>query len=545
MARWSLPVFALLAVAPRGFAAEPPTIEEVKANARITAGFDAFQKLPHGLTLSGSAEVFGMPGTFRCRLLPDGRYARVMTATADARYQRTIRYDGVVQAAFWWTEQAPPQTTEHSVGFDGKRRWGRNFAGPVVRLDLEEADRDRFLFGVLCQRWLADDGGFTLAVEPALTTGRRVCLTLAHPDAGVTARLYVNRQTWLPEGLTLPASNGGRAFAFADYREVAGVAVPDRVTIDGETQSFTAEAIAAGAEEAADSFAPPRDGGGVAYDPDAPPGLTVKVLDGGLLLVRPRVNGKAVSWFLLDTGNGAATAVTPAVADRLGLPLFGGVTLHGFGGSAGSRFRAADRLTLGPVTLHRPVLAELPQAVADALGDVAGYEIGGVVGWDVFARAVVEVDYEAGRVAVHDPAGYKPPAGVAWERVLFNSRRPCVSATFEGKHRGLFMFDTGFQGGVILNHPAVEAWGLLRGRETAPRQGFGVGGVHEVRVGPATAFRAFGRERDQVKAEFAAGPGGGVDDPYTAGTFGLPALGPGTVVFDYPNRRIGFVPRPE
>src|SRR5207237_10871828 len=106
-----------------------------------------------------------------------------------------------------------------------ERRRGRNFAGPVVHLDVDEAGRDRFLFGVLCQRWLADDGGFTLAIDPGATTGRRVCLALGHPDAGVTARLYVSRQTWLPEGLTLPGGNGGRTFAFADYREVAGVAV--------------------------------------------------------------------------------------------------------------------------------------------------------------------------------------------------------------------------------------------------------------------------------------------------------------------------------
>src|SRR5437868_9605709 len=116
MARWSLPVFALLLVVPRGSAAEPPTVAEVRQNARLTAGFDAFRKLPHGLALSGPAEVFGMPGTFRCRLLPDGRYVRVVTATADAHYQRAIRYNGPIQAAFWWPEKAPPQTTEHAVG---------------------------------------------------------------------------------------------------------------------------------------------------------------------------------------------------------------------------------------------------------------------------------------------------------------------------------------------------------------------------------------------------------------------------------------------
>jgi hypothetical protein len=147
-------------------------------------------------------------------------------------------------------------------------------------------------------------------------------------------------------------------------------------------------------------------------------------------------------------------------------------------------------------------------------------------------------------VAVHDPNAFTPPQDAVWERVRISGRRPFVEATFEGKHRRRFLFDTGFQGEVHLNADTVSDWDLLRGRETTPRKVLGIAGVEDVRVGPAKGFRVFGRTREAVEAQF-AGRSGGPSDPYTAGTFGLPALGRGTVLFDYPGRRVGFVPRPE
>lgn len=513
MARWSFPILALLLAVP-AFASSP-TIEEVRTKARLACGFEAFQKLPDGIVVEGKAEFLGIPGTFRLRFAPNGQYVRVISAKG-----------------------------EHCVGFDGTSRWGRNFSGPVRLLEMEEADRDRFLFGVLCQRWLVDDS-FKVGLDEKNTTDARVCLTLSHRDAGVSARLFVNRGSWCPESLEIPGPNGKRDIEFSDYREITGVRFPVRVAIGpaGGGQWVNAERGREFRLGDKDTFVAPSVGLGAKFDQTVPARLDTKLLNGRILLVKPKVNGKDVPWFMLDTGNGALTSLTAAAADRLDLPSFGGTTAIG-AGAIRTRFRQADRFTLGPAEVADTVFLELPQEFADLVSRRAGVEIAGVLGWDFMFRAVVEIDHEAGIVNVHDPATYRLPSGTSWESIRFNSRMPCVKGTFEGKHEGLFMLDTGHQGRLTMHAPAVRRLDLLKDRETTARTFSGIGGQEVVRLGTGAEFRVLGRSVKSLNVGFATELNGLSSDPYTLGTFGLAALGSGTVVFDYPKSRIAFIPSP-
>lgn len=513
MARWFLPIFALLFAAP-AFASSP-TIEEIRTRARLACGFEAFQKLPDGIVVEGKAEFLGIPGTFRLRIAPNGQYVRVISAKG-----------------------------EHAVGFDGTSRWGRNFSGPVRLLEMEEADRDRFLFGVLCQRWLVDDS-FKLVVDDQKTTETRVCLTLSHRDAGVEARLVLSRETWCPESLEIPGPNSRRIVEFSDYRVIAGVRFPVRVAISPASggQWVNAERGREFRSGDRDTFAAPSVGLGAKFDQTASARLETKLLDGRILLVKAKVNGKDIPWLMLDTGNGALTSLTSATADRLNLPSFGGTTAIG-AGTIKTRFRQVDQFALGPAEVADTVVMELPQEFADLVSRRAGVEIAGVLGWDFLFRAVVEIDYEGGVVNVHDSARYHLPAGTSWEPIHFNSRMPCVKGTFEGKHEGLFMLDTGHQGRLTMHAPAVRRLDLLKDRETTTRTFAGIGGEEVVRLGTASEFRVLGRSNKSMNVGLATELSGLSSDPYTLGTFGLAALGPGRVVFDYPNRRITFIPTP-
>ena len=514
MTRW--PFSAVVLLLATSVDAAPPTAEDVRVNARRAGGFDAFQKLPQGIVVEGKAEYLGIPGTFRLRLAQDGRYVRVISAKG-----------------------------EHAIGFDGTSRWARNFSGPIRLLEMEEGDRDLYLFGVLGQRWLAEDGGFTVVIDSKNTSDARVCLTLTHRDAGVSARLYLDRATWWPERLEMSGANGLRVTEFSDVREVAGVRLPARVAVGHAAGGQRVTAECADVCRAGDktSYSPPVVKSGAKFDPNIPALVETKRVGEGLLFVRPQVNGKTLPWFLVDTGNGALTGLTTAAADRLDLPAFGGTALTGVG-AAKSRFRQAKTFTLGSAEIADLVLMEFPQEMADALSRHAGVDVAGVVGWDFMLQAVVEIDYQRGAVAVHDPARYRLPVGASWEPVRFNSRMPCVKGTFEGKHDGLFMFDTGLEAKLLLHAPAVRKLDLLKGRETVPMKVTGVGGATVVRRGTATEFRILGQTQKPIEAAFAAEASNLDMDPYTLGTFGIAALGPGTVVFDYPNRRIAFIPKP-
>ncbi len=221
--------------------------------------------------------------------------------------------------------------------------------------------------------------------------------------------------------------------------------------------------------------------------------------------------------------------------------MFGRLTTRGFAGSAPARFRRTGRLTLGPVTVGGLVGAEFPAAAAEAFRLQIGAEIGGVVGADVLAAVVAEVDHRAGTVALHDPAAYKLPPGAGWHPTRFANGRPCLEGTFEGRHTGLFLLDTGLSAPLVLNASAVRRLRLLDGRATSSVEMVAVGGTAAGRQGTGDEFRVLGRTASQVKTLFMESD---IDDPRLLGAFGLAALGPGTVVFDYPNRRVAFIPKP-
>lgn len=496
-------------------AAEPSGIEEIRAKVREAVGFDTLQKLPHGITLEGTADYWGIPGTVRVRLHPDGRYLRVIHAKG-----------------------------EHAVGFDGKTRWDRSFSELVWVVELEEADRDRYLYGVLGHRWLADGAGFTLRIDGLESSAATYCLTVKHADARTTARVYLDRATWRVEKLVIPDGKTPRVVEFAGYHKVAGVAFPTRVAMNRDEDGPLFTLDRGGAAEAAekDPFAPPVVPPGATFDSAVPVRLEVRRSARGLMWAKAAVNGKPAGWFVLDSGNGAATLVNRAVADRLGLPAFGRVVMHGVGRET-TRFRQTERFTLGPVTVPGMVVGELPASTVALLAEDAGGEVGGILGCDILSRAVVEIDHKAGTVAVHDTAAYRLPAGAAWEPLHFNRRQPCVRGTFEGRHTGLFDLDTGLEFALMFDAPAVRQLHLLDGRETESSRLLGFGGELPVRKGKGAEFAVLGRSVKPIEAVFADRPGG-LDSPYTLGTFGLSALGPGAVVFDYPHRRVAFVPRP-
>ena len=62
--------------------------------------------------------------------------------------------------------------------------------------------------------------------------------------------------------------------------------------------------------------------------------------------------------------------------------------------------------------------------------------------------------------------------------------------------------------------------------------------------GTGQEFRVFDRPFRSVATRFLDEDDDTDRYPYALGTFGPALLGPGTLVFDYPSRRIGFIPPP-
>ena len=202
------------------------------------------------------------------------------------------------------------------------------------------------------------------------------------------------------------------------------------------------------------------------------------------MLVHPLVDGTDVGWFIFDSGADSMCIDTRA-ADRLQLPVFGKI---GVGGSAGSeflRFRRGHSFQLGPVAITGFTYLELDLAPYESF---AGVPLGGVIGYDLIARVVAEMDFANERISLYDPGEYDLRDG-KWHDFVFCSRSPTIRATFEGDREGLFAIDTASNGTVAFHTSAQMKLRPLIERADGRGSMGGVGGTQPTVTGPVDVAR--------------------------------------------------------
>jgi len=162
---------------------------------------------------------------------------------------------------------------------------------------------------------------------------------------------------------------------------------------------------------------------------------------------------------LLDSGAGAS-ALDATLADALHWPRLCSATLVGAAGRGARDLRRGGEVTLGPLTV-----SGLPWIEVDGarLSEAIGAPVVGLLGADLLARCVIELDLRAGRARLFDPARWTAPPGAT--PVRFDGNVPCVEGSFAPSHRGWFRLDTGSDDTVTFHGPTVQRLGLARGRE--------------------------------------------------------------------------------
>jgi len=241
---------------------------------------------------------------------------------------------------------------------------------------------------------------------------------------------------------------------------------------------------------------------------------------------------------VFDTGAGV-NVIAPPMADALGLARAGEGWLGMAAGPATAGIRTGRSLALGPLTIEQPIFLEMD------LGPISRHsqvEIAGILGYDVLARAVVELEVACSRIALFDPERFELP-GAPWQRVAIAGAHPFVNGSFEG-HDGWFRLDTGApQVPVILNGPTVERFDLLEGRSVQRARAGLPGGQMDVALGPIAELMLGGHRFEKLTALFPLESGGAFDDSYTLGNLGQQCLEPFRVVFDYRRRRVALIER--
>jgi hypothetical protein len=516
---WLMLVLGVLAVpavagvgAPEASLAAPRALdlETVLESARAAAKRDAWTGLSEGLLMNGTTDAGGVDATYQLFLAADGRYRFEI----DGRLAQTL-------------------------AFDGRDAATRNRSGPTRSLELSELETWHYSQWIHSGYWLDPD--CPLRIELADETADVVTLRMSLPDSPTWARLVLDRESWFPSELRIPSMGAETVFLFQQYEPIAGLPIARLVhsSSHGEDSELRVLEVRAAPADPGSRYeldwAPPSD---VHFDPERHASVELKRAVSGHLLVHPLVDGRDVGWFILDSGAGQI-CIDPKAADELGLESFGSLPAVGVAGAIQTSYRQGESLELGPMLIDDPVFVEIDLSF---LAPIFGVEVGGICGYEVFARAVVELDFEQTSLALYDPGSFDLGEDI-WTRLFLDGRIPAIRCQFEGDRAGLFKIDLGDPGTISFYSPAVKSLRLLEGREVSSRQVGGVGGMGQASTGTLEWFEVGGHRVESLQTTFSQTEVGAFSGSHALGNLGTLMLKPFTVVFDYTNARIALVPR--
>ena len=273
----------------------------------------------------------------------------------------------------------------------------------------------------------------------------------------------------------------------------------------------------------------------------APAGRLPIQLAGNTTFVQVRVNGSGPYDFILDTG-ALGSSLAPHLVEELKLPTGGDGFARGAGGSVEAIGVPGVTLEVGGVRLADLALRSFAMTEIE---NSVGRRIDGVLGAELFQRYVVEIDYLAAQITLHDRESFSPRGRGKGLPLSFYDNHPYVRAavTLPGGREieGEFVIDSGSNFPLILLPSFIEDHGL---RATLPPTiatvGRGVGGEVPLPIGRTAKLRLGEITIERPVTAFPAS--GYFARSGKAGNIGGAVLRRFRVTFDYAHRRVYLQP---
>jgi predicted aspartyl protease len=270
--------------------------------------------------------------------------------------------------------------------------------------------------------------------------------------------------------------------------------------------------------------------------------MAVRV-DGNLVLVPTHVNESSPLTFILDTG-ASSVVLDNRRAAELGLDTVASDDAQTGGGAV--KAGEAEDVT---IRVGRAELAGITVATIDLrpLDGALGMRIDGILGYEIFAKYVIEIDYAAQHVRLHDPSRYRD-AGRNAVPMTLEERLPVIRVDLAraagGTAEAKVELDTGLTAGLMLTRTFVESNRIVD--PVQPRLRITTGALLPGKVSaevvrlPAVRVGSFHLERivtNITPTSEEAGVSGN-----TVGLLGAELLRRFTVVIDYPHSRLLLEP---
>jgi predicted aspartyl protease len=272
----------------------------------------------------------------------------------------------------------------------------------------------------------------------------------ANPPGGSDQFRYYDAKTYLLDRIVTYAKDRYRHVTdYSDYRERYGAHVAFAIhSYDGRPQNDDLTQIVSFEKpQTPVSVAIPQSKPLFSIDGTAPVSLPVRFTTGGIVL-RVNVGTRGLD-FLLDSG-AAGLFIDPGVAHQLGLTPYGRTSETIGGGDVDMGRVRIPQLAIGPLQLHDVVYTTTPHDV-----DVDGSRVIGLMGFDLLASAVTEIDFKKQTVTVYPRSSFDPQAmGLRAVPLQLDDGIPRVQASIEHVP-GAFLVDTGAFS-MLAYHPYVD-----------------------------------------------------------------------------------------
>lgn len=265
------------------------------------------------------------------------------------------------------------------------------------------------------------------------------------------------------------------------------------------------------------------------------------------VVVKVRINNSRPLSFVFDTGDKVAI-VDLARAKELGLDLHGQVHVGGAGSGqlAGSQVRDANWTLPGLEGFSQPVVLALP---FDRLASRFGHDFDGIIGGDFIKKFVVEIDYQARVLRLHDRDAFTYSGAGESIPIRFTSQGYPIVETEVTPIGGTpvktaCVLDIGSGSSLALHSPFVTQHRLLDANLQTIRAigAGGAGGQTVGRIGRVSELKIGKFKIPNPTVLFSQDKAGALANPSLGGNIGQQIASKFRVFLDYAHERIILEP---
>ena len=432
--------------------------------------------------------------------------------------------------------------------YDGEKGWVQDPNGQVRELagmELEDI-KSEIYFNLYAYLFPEKARGKVEYLGQQETAGIRHHVVQVTPEGTEAVTMFINPETYLTDKTVSRRDLEVVTNYFSDYKDFGGIKVAtSQITNTGDA-AYDIRAILTNVdlnpELSDDLFRMPlpqkkdyqfTSGRSFAEIPF--------VLNSNHIHIPAVIGGIKQLNFLLDSGASIPILDSQAAKD-LGLEGVGKFEGRGVGEGT----QEVNLITLSSIGLNDLTIDSISAATVDLkpLGKYEGMPLEGVLGYDIFSRFVVKIDYENQKLTLYEPSSFEYEGKGESLPITLENNHPHIKAIIDGQYQGNFVIDTGARSSLSLHTPFVQEHDLSNktGKKIDAFSGIGIGGkvrgkltrVQSIQIG---SFRIPGPLTTLALSER-----GGFASEKRDGNIGGGLLKRFTVIFDYSNQRMILEP---